>query len=76
MRKYTRPALSPLTNCVSFGVNLLVERTRVSCLRLPEGVVCTAAVLHIPSAGSLTSPPWSVENSGRRGDVCGEGEGQ
>ena len=39
---------------------------------LPEGVVCTAAVLRTPSAGSLTSPPWSVENSGRRGERRGE----
>ena len=52
-------------------LRLHVDATRASCLWLPGGVVYTAAVLHTPSVGSLTSPPWSLENSGR-GERSGE----
>ena len=71
---------SPFLSLYEFWC-LHVERTRASRRWLPVGAVCTAAVLHTPSVGSLTSPPWSLENSGRemcvvrRGDKGQRGEG-
>ena len=66
---------SPFLSLYEFWC-LHVERTRASHRWLPGGAVCTAAVLRTPSVGSLTSPPWSLENSGREMCVVRRGRGK